>query len=61
MTHIYIWVKLDILECTCATSPQSCSTLCGPMDCSTPSFPVHGVVQDRIVEWTAMLSSRGSS
>ena len=21
--------------------PQSCPTLCGPMDCSTPSFPVH--------------------
>ena len=21
--------------------PQSCSTLCDPMDCSTPGFPVH--------------------
>ena len=21
--------------------PQSCSTLCNPMDCSTPGFPVH--------------------
>ena len=21
--------------------PQSCLTLCGPMDCSTPGFPVH--------------------
>ena len=24
-----------------AKSPQSCPTLCDPMDCSTPGFPVH--------------------
>ena len=57
MTHIYIWVKLDILECTCATSPQSCSTLCGPMDCSPPSFSIHEILQTRVLEWIAMPSS----
>ena len=40
---------------------QSCSTLCDPMDCSPPGFSVHGILQARILEWVAMLSSRGSS
>ena len=25
----------------CCSVPQSCPTLCDPMDCSTPGFPVH--------------------
>ena len=25
----------------CCSGPQSCPTLCDPMDCSTPGFPVH--------------------
>ena len=40
---------------------QSCPTLCDPMDCSPPGSSVHGVPQPRILEWVAMLSSRGSS
>ena len=31
------------------------------MDCSLPGFPVHGILQARILEWLAMPSSRGSS
>jgi len=32
------------------------------MDCSLPgSFSVHGILQARILEWVAMLSSRGFS
>ena len=31
------------------------------MDCSPPGSSVHGILQARIVEWVAMLSSRGSS
>ena len=27
-------------DCTCSV-PQWCPTLCDPMDCSTPGFPVH--------------------
>ena len=39
---------------------QSCLTLCDPMDCSLSGSSVHGILQARILEWVAMLSSRGS-
>ena len=39
---------------------QSCLTLCDPVDCSPPGFPVHGILQATILEWVAMPSSRGS-
>ena len=47
--------------CTGAQSPQSCPTLCKPMDCSQPGSSVHGILQARRLEWVAMLFSRGSS
>ena len=31
------------------------------MDCSLPGSSVHGISQARVLEWVAMLSSRGSS
>ena len=40
---------------------QWCPTLCSPMDCSLPGSSVHGFLQTRILEWVAMLSSRGPS
>jgi len=40
---------------------QSCLTLCGPMDHSPPGSSVHGILQERILEWVAMTSSRRSS
>ena len=36
-------------------------TLWGPLDCSPPGSSVHGIFQTWILEWVAMLSSRGSS
>ena len=44
--------------CRCA---YLCLTLCDPMDCSQPGSSVHGVVLARILEWVAILFSRGSS
>ena len=44
-----------------AKSPQSCPTLCDPMDHSPPGSSVHGVLQARILEWVARPSSSGSS
>ena len=44
-----------------AKSFQLCPTLCNPMDCIPPGSPIHGILQARILEWVAMLSSRGSS
>ena len=40
---------------------QSCPTLFNPMDCSLPDSYVHGILQARILEWVAILFSRGSS
>ena len=40
---------------------QSCRTLCDPMDCSPPGSSVHGILQARMLEWVAILLSRGSS
>ena len=34
--------------------PQSCLTLCNPMDCSLPGSSVHGIFQARILEWVAI-------
>ena len=44
-----------------AKSLQSCSTLCNPMDCTPLGSSVQEIVQARILEWVATLSSRGSS
>ena len=40
---------------------QLCLTLCNPMDYSLPGSSVHGVLQASILEWAAMLFSRGYS
>ena len=36
-------------------------TVCDTMDCSPPGSSVHGVIQAGILEWFAILLSRGSS
>ena len=40
---------------------QLCPALCDPMDCSPPGSSIHGIFQARILEWVAILFSRGSS
>ena len=47
--------------CVHAKLLQSCLTLCDPMDCSSPGSSVQEILQGRILEWVAMLSSRASS
>ena len=38
---------------------QSCLTLCDPTDYSLPGSSVHGILQERILEWIAISFSRG--
>ena len=45
----------------CANSPQSCPTLCNPMDCSPSGSFVHGILPERILKWIVMPSFRGTS
>ena len=44
-----------------AKLPQSCLTLCDPMDCSLPGSSVYGILQARILEWVAIFFFRASS
>ena len=49
---------LSLFLCMCAKSLKLCLTLCELMD---HSLPGPGILQERILEWVAMPSSRGSS
>ena len=40
---------------------QLCLSLYSPMACNPPGSFVHGILQARILEWVAILFSRGSS
>ena len=40
---------------------QSCTTVRDPLDCSLPGSSVHGILQERILEWVAIPFSRGIS
>ena len=40
---------------------QSCLIICNLRDCSPPGSSVHGIFQARMLEWVAILFSRGSS
>ena len=40
---------------------QSCLTLCNPMDYSPLGFSIPEILQERLLEWVAILFSRGSS
>ena len=59
--NLYLLADYLIIACVPAKSLQSCLTLCDPMDCSPPGSSVHGILQARILEWVALLSSRESS
>ena len=49
------WISVRSRESVSACSvPQSCLTLCDPMDCSPSGSFVHGILQARILEWVAM-------
>ena len=53
--------KKEWTICMRAKLPQSCPTLCDPMDCNPPVSSDHGILQARILEWVVMPSSKGSS
>ena len=41
-------------KCCYVKSPQSCLTLCDPIDGSPPGSPVPGILQARTLEWVAI-------
>ena len=46
-SRIPLWVQVQF-----SSVAQSCPTLCDPMDCSTPGFPVH----HQLLEFTKLMS-----
>ena len=50
-----------VFSCVCVLVAQSCPTLCDPLNCSPPDSFVHGILQARILQWIAILFSRGYS
>ena len=52
----YIYLYIDLYM-----HPQSCLTLCDPLDCGPPGSSVDGIFQARILEWVAISYSRWSS
>ena len=55
-------MKSHIRSChTCAKLLQLCLSLCDPMDCNPAGSSVNGILQERILDWTAIYSSRESS
>ena len=68
--HVYVWVPLlffwnyhNIANrlCVCTKLHWSCPTLCDLIDCSLPDSSIHGILQERILEWIVMPSPRESS
>ena len=54
--HAYTYIYM----CPCWHA-QLCLTVCGPMDYCLSGSSVHGILQARVLEWVAILFSRGSS
>ena len=57
----YTYVFNTHCVCVCVLATQSHLTLCNSMDCSPPGSSVQGILQARILEWVAILFSKGSS
>ena len=60
LLHLLYYGQVDSLAppAAAAKSLHLCPTLCSPMDCSPSGSSVHGIVQARILEQTAMPSSK---
>ena len=52
--------SISILSALCSVS-QSCLTLCNTSDYSSPGSTVHGIFQERMLEYVTISFSRGSS
>ena len=51
--NVYIHIQV-YLYTAAAKSPQSCATLCDPIDSSPTGSPVPGILQARTLEWVAI-------
>ena len=62
MLRVCVCVHARVCVCMCAVLSFFSRAILGDLlDCSLPASSVHDILQVRILEWVAMLSSRGSS
>ena len=56
MSQLYVCLeeRNGIIAAAAAKSPQSCPTLCDPIDGSPPGSAVPGIFQARTLEWVAI-------
>ena len=62
-TEIYMplsWTK-DKMGKVKVLVTQLCPTICDPMDCSSPGSSVHGILQEKMLEWVTIAFSKGFS
>ena len=59
--NFHVCVCVCVCVCVHTKLLWLCPTFCDPMGYSSPGSFVHGILQERILEWVVMLSSRGSS
>ena len=56
--RLFFHLAYSFLHCAKALKfsevPQSCPTLCDPMDCSLPGSSVLGIFQARVLDWVAI-------
>ena len=55
----FLWVFFCVCVCVCLVFSLR-PTLCGPKDCSLPGSSVHGILQERSLDWVAISFSKGS-
>ena len=54
ISSISVFLHFYQFAAAAAKSPQSCLTLCDPIDGSPPGSPVPGILQARTLEWAAI-------
>ena len=52
---------LHAVLCVVSVTSVMFNSLHDPMDCRLPGSSVHGILQERTLEWVVISSSRGSS
>ena len=55
LKHVSLHATITLYSAAAAAkSPQSCPTLCDPIDSNPPGSPVPGILQARTLEWVAI-------
>ena len=51
---VFFGLGSHFVAVNCFLIAKSCPTLCDPVDCSLPGSSLHGISQERQLEWVAI-------